>query len=100
MATFANIVATTAATTISGSSAGSAPYGVWILNHPSNAADCVLRIINTAASTTAATQGWAVKNNVEAYLAPYFLAGSDGVPNINNIWIYASTTGQTACVRY
>lgn len=100
MATFANIVATTAATTISGSQSGSAPYGVWILNHPSNAADCVLRIGNAAITASITTQGWPVKNNVETYLAPYFLTGSDGLPNINNVWIYATTTGQTACVRY
>jgi hypothetical protein len=100
MPTFANIIATTAATSGGATAANSAPYGVWILNHPSNAADCVLRIGIASITASITTQGWALKNNTETYIAPYFLLDSNGTPNINQLWIYATTTGQTACVRY
>lgn len=92
MPTFVNVVATTAATTITATGTG-APYGVTLLNMGGNAANAVIRVANT--STGIATQGYALTLNQSTVLSPYQCGG-----DVGNIWVYANTTGQTVSVIY
>lgn len=98
MATFAQITATTSAVQISASTILQAPYGITVLNSDNNAADAVVLISNT--STTISTLGYRLTRGQSAVVTPYEIANSTGQPMVANLWIYASTTGQTVCVRY
>lgn len=96
MSTFATIVATTSATTVSALPAA-ATYGVTVKNHPSNAADCIIRVANI--STGISTQGYPLSLGQETFISPYECSASAG-PTANSVWVYASTTNQSVSVRY
>lgn len=98
MATFAQITATTSAVQISASTTLQAPWGITVLNADNNAADAV--VIIAAVSTTMTTQGYRLTRGQSTLVSPYEISNATGQPMVENLWIYASTTGQTVCVRY